>query len=154
MTRRFQAVRLGVFGCVSCAMFVLGVACPGTPISGTVVNVTLREFTVTPARATAPAGLVTFHVTNSGTFNHEFLVIKTDLAPDALPTEDNGSYQEDGPGTILIDEIAEIGPGHSANLTLPLTAGKYVLICNMVVTVDVLTIAHYAQGMRTAFTVE
>jgi len=59
-------------------------------------------------------------------------VIKTDLAPDALPKESNGSYQENGPGTSLLDEIDEVDPGQSKDLTISLDNAKYVLICNMV----------------------
>jgi len=121
----------------------------------TTVDITLREFSVTPAQPSAPAGRVAFHVTNVGEDMHEFLVIKTDLAPDALPTEENGSYLEDGPGTELLDEIDLVNPGETKNLTLNLKAGHYVLICNMVHMesngdVEV----HYAMGMRTAFVVE
>ncbi len=114
------------------------------------VNVTLREFSVTPDRSSAPAGRIRFHVTNAGTEGHEFLVIKTDLAPDALPTEPNGSYEENGPGTQLLDEIEFIPPGESADLILDLEAGNYVLICNIVNGPAV----HYAFGMHAAFTVE
>lgn len=120
----------------------------------TTVNVTLREFSVTPDASKADQGTVTFHVTNSGTVTHEFLVIKTDLAAGALPTEANGSYLEDGPGTRLIDEIEDIAPGRSKDLSLDLTDGKYVLICNMVMTQGNTTQAHYALGMRAAFEVD
>jgi hypothetical protein len=97
---------------------------------------------------------VTFHVTNAGTVPHEFLVIKTDRAPDALPTEPNGSYQENGPGTQLLDEIDGIDPGQSKDLVIDLDDAKYVLICNMVHEVSGTVIAHYARGMRTAFRVD
>lgn len=86
------------------------------------VNVTLKEFSVTPDRTSANAGHITFDVTNVGEDMHEFLVIKTDLAPDALPTEDDGSYEENGPGTQLLDEIEVIDPGNNAQLSLDLAA--------------------------------
>lgn len=122
-----------------------------TPVAATTVNVTLQEFSVTLDRASAPAGRVTFHVSNIGEDMHEFLVIKTDLAPDALPTEDDGSYEEDGPGTDLLEEIEEIDPGESEDLTIDLSAAKYVLICNMVHQEDDELEVHYALGMHTAF---
>jgi hypothetical protein len=119
------------------------------------VNVTLREFSVTPDQSSVPPGTVTFHVTNSGTVDHEFLVIKTDLAPDRLPTEGNGSYAEDGTGTRLVDEIDDVAPGQSRDLAMALDAGNYVLICNMVMTDSSgSVVAHYARGMRTAFRVD
>ena len=63
---------------------------------GTTVDVTVQEFAVLPAQDSAPAGDVTFNVTNTGPEDtHEFVVFKTDLAPDALPTAPDGSVDED-----------------------------------------------------------
>lgn len=119
------------------------------------VNVTLREFSVTPDQTTVPDGTVTFHVTNSGTVPHEFLVIKTDLAPGALPTNSDGSYAENGAGTILVEEVEDIAPGQAKDLSLNLDSGNYVLICNMVhENADGTVNSHYALGMRIAFRVE
>jgi uncharacterized cupredoxin-like copper-binding protein len=121
----------------------------------TTVNVTLQEFSVTPDESSVPAGHIRFHVSNIGEDMHEFLVIKTDLAPDMLPTEANGSYQEDGPGTELLDEIDLVPSGESRNLEIDLAAGNYVLICNMVHMEENGEIeVHYQLGMRTAFTVQ
>lgn len=142
-------VRRSAVGLVLCGLAVLLSGCPQGGIGGTIVDVALAEFSVTPETATAPAGLVTFRVRNGGAVAHEFLVIRTDLAPDALPTEENGAYQENGTGTEVIDEIEGINPGRTENLILTLEAGNYVLICNMVNQGFV----HYALGMRTAFTV-
>src|SRR5262245_42348944 len=64
---------------------------------GTTVDVTVQEFAVVPATDSAPAGDVTFRVTNTGPEDtHEFVVFKTDLAPDALPTASDGSVDEEG----------------------------------------------------------
>ena len=125
-----------------------------TPVP-TTVNVTLMEFHVTPDQSSVPAGHVKFHVSNIGEDMHEFLVIRTDLAPDMLPTEANGSYLDDGPGTDLLEEIPLVPSGESRDLDIDLAAGHYVLICNMVHTEDDGTVeVHYQLGMRTAFTVE
>jgi len=119
------------------------------------VNVTLREFNISLDRASAPRGTVIFHVTNSGEDIHEFLVIRTDRAPNALPTEADGSYQENGAGTQLLEEIEEIPPGSSRDLTIDLSEGSHVLICNMVMTEPDGTVeVHYQLGMRTAFRVD
>jgi hypothetical protein len=120
------------------------------------VNVTLRSFNISLDRSSAPRGTIIFRARNGGTDDiHEFLVIKTDRAPSALPTEDDGSYEEDGPGTQLIDEIEEISPGETKELSLDLAEGNYVLICNMVHVEDDGSVeVHYALGMRTAFRVE
>jgi hypothetical protein len=122
--------------------------------NATTVNATLDEFSITLDRTTAPAGPIRFRANNVGAVEHEFEIIRTDLAPNNLPTEANGSYDEDGAGTDLIDEIEDIEPGEDDEITLDLPAGAYVLICNMVVTQGSTVVAHYAQGMRVAFTVQ
>ena len=122
---------------------------------GTTVDVTVQEFAVLPAQDSAPAGDVTFNVTNDGPEDtHEFVVFKTDLAPDALPTASDGSVDEEGEGVELVDEIEDIAVGDTPTLTVSLDAGSYVLICNIVEEEEGETIAHYQQGMRTEFTVE
>jgi uncharacterized cupredoxin-like copper-binding protein len=79
-------------------------------------------------------------------------VIKTDLAPDALPTDENGAVEEEGEGMEVIDEIEDIPVGETQTLTVDLDAGNYVLICNIFDEEE--QEAHYSMGMRTAFTVE
>ena len=120
---------------------------------GTPVKVTLSEYSVVTDIANAPAGTVTFHVTNEGPNDiHEFVVILADdLAPDALPTLDDGSVDlENGEGVDEIEEIEEIAVGESKDLTVSLEIGDYVLICNMVEDGE----SHYQEGMHTAFNVE
>jgi uncharacterized cupredoxin-like copper-binding protein len=127
----------------------------GGATGGTTVDVTVQEFAVLPAQDSAPAGDVTFEVTNKGPEDtHEFVVFKTDLAPDALPTAADGSVDEEGEGLELVDEIEDIAVGDTPSLTVALDAGSYVLICNIVEEEEGETIAHYQQGMRTGFTVE
>jgi uncharacterized cupredoxin-like copper-binding protein len=109
------------------------------------VDVTLSDFEIELSSSSAPAGEVTFEVENDGPSIHEFVVFQTDLAPDALPTDDAGDVAE-GEDFEPVDEIEDIEVGASPSLTLDLDAGSYVLICNIA--------AHYRQGMRTAFTVE
>ena len=122
------------------------------PASGTTVDVTLQEFAVGASPAEAPAGSVTFEVTNVGPEDvHEFVVIRTDVDPTALPTDDNGVVDEEGEGLELIDEIEDIPVDESQSITLDLEAGNYVLICNIWDEDE--QEAHYVEGMRTAFTV-
>jgi uncharacterized cupredoxin-like copper-binding protein len=126
-------------------------ATDGAGGGATTVNVTLQEFSVVLDSATAPAGEVTFHVTNDGPEDvHEFVIFKTDLAPDALPTAEDGSVDEAGEGVELIDEIEDIPVGESQDVTVTLDAGSYALICNIVESGEV----HYTLGMRTGFTAE
>ncbi len=109
------------------------------------VAVTLADFSVTPDPTSASAGEVTFNVTNDATQIHEFVVVQTDLAADALPTNEDGDVDEEGEGIEAVDEIEDIAPDSEQSLTVDLDAGSYVLFCNLP--------THYGQGMHTAFTV-
>jgi len=122
----------------------------------TTVAVALQEFAVSADPATVPAGSVTFDVTNDGPDDvHEFVVIKTDLAPTDLPTDKDGAVLEDGEGMEVVDEIEDIPVGETPTLTVDLETGAYVLICNILQEEPDGTLeAHYTEGMRTGFTVE
>ena len=137
---------------VPLAIVLMSVGC-SDPDEMTAVNVTLREFSVSVDQATVPSGTVTFHVTNAGTVPHEFLVIQTDLAIDALPTDSDGAYREDASGTDLLDELEDIAPGQSRDLTIDLHDARYALICNMVHREGGTVSAHYSLGMRAALEV-
>lgn len=126
-----------------------------TTTAATTVAVTLQEFSVLPAPASAPAGQVTFQAKNTGPKDpHELVVIKTDLDPGALPTTPEGKVDEEGVGVELIGEIEEFKVGETRNKAFELTAGSYALICNVVEEEEGKTEAHYKLGMRTAFTVQ
>jgi uncharacterized cupredoxin-like copper-binding protein len=119
----------------------------------TTVAVKLQEWSVTPAAASAPAGSVTFQVSNVGPADvHEFVVIRTDLDAGALPTDANGAVTETGSGMEVVDEIEDIPVGQTQTLAVSLAAGKYVLLCNVYSEAE--KEAHYKMGMRVAFTVE
>lgn len=120
------------------------------------VTVGLQEFAVSADPSSVPAGSVTFDVTNDGPDDvHEFVVIKTDLAPTDLPTDEDGAVLEDGEGMEVVDEIEDIPIGESQTLTVDLETGSYALICNILQEEPDGTLeAHYAVGMRTGFTVE
>lgn len=109
------------------------------------IDVTVSDFRVEPAETSAPAGELTFDITNDAEQTHEFVIFKTDLAPDALPVGDDGDVDEEGEGVEHIDEIEDITGGSTQSLTVSLDAGNYVFICNLP--------GHYDQGMHAAFTV-
>jgi uncharacterized cupredoxin-like copper-binding protein len=120
---------------------------------GTTVDVTLQEFAVSTSESSADEGEVTFDVTNKGPNDtHEFVVIKTDLSPTELPTDDTGAVDENGAGMQVVDEIEDIPVGESPSLTVDLDAGNYVLLCNIFDEEE--QEAHYSEGMRTGFTVQ
>ncbi len=127
----------------------------GNGDTGTIVGIRLFEFSVLADPSSATAGSVTFSAENEGPAeNHEFVVVRTDLAANALPTNDDGSVDEAGAGIEVIDRIAELESAGTGSTTLTLDAGSYVLICNLVIEQegedpDV----HYALGMRLAFEV-
>lgn len=137
-------VAVGVLALAGCSKSTSS-SSSNTPAAGsTTVNATLKEWTLSLDKSSAPSGNVTFSATNSGTVDHELLVFKTDLAPDALPLA-GSSVDEEAYGVTKKDEIAEFSPGTTKTLTLNLDPGKYVLICNVP--------GHYQQGLHAAFTV-
>jgi uncharacterized cupredoxin-like copper-binding protein len=108
-------------------------------------EVTLVDYSITPGETSAAAGEVTFDVKNDAAQTHEFVVFRTDLAEAELPTNEDGDVDEEGAGVELVDELEDITAGSSKSLTVNLTAGNYVLICNLP--------GHYRQGMHASFTV-
>lgn len=123
-----------------------------TAAGSTTVEVTLQEWAVVPSPGTVTAGPVTFRVTNEGPEDvHEFVIIKTDLDPGALPVDSTGTVSEDGAGMTVIDEIEDIPVDQTQELAVTLAAGKYVLLCNIYSEDE--DEAHYQMGMRIAFEV-
>jgi uncharacterized cupredoxin-like copper-binding protein len=122
------------------ALVIGSTAC--SAIEGATVAATLRDGAIAVSPATAAAGTVRFDVENAGTLVHEFEVFRTDLQPDALPTD--GAVVDDE-GLEAIDEVEDVAPGTSTALTVDLSSGSYVLICNLP--------DHYAKGMHAGFTV-
>jgi uncharacterized cupredoxin-like copper-binding protein len=130
--------------------------------SGTTVNVVVSDtkglqgpMTMTVTPASVSAGDVTFAVKNTGTIEHEVIVLKTDTAYNQLPVTDAGDPPVSvSSGANKVDEGTSVGetgdenlkPGESRSFTVKnMTAGKYVLVCNIA--------QHYGLGMRAAFTV-
>jgi hypothetical protein len=130
----------------------LPLACTASP-SATTVNVTLQEWAVVVDDSSVPAGEVTFSVTNDGPNDvHEFVILRTDLDPGDLPVDEHGAVTEAGEGIEVVDEIEDIPVGETQEVSADLAAGSYVLLCNIYSADE--DEAHYAEGMRIAFTVE
>jgi uncharacterized cupredoxin-like copper-binding protein len=120
---------------------VAGVASAGAASQATpTVKVSLKEFKVNAVPTSVKAGPVTFSVKNVGQLGHELVVVKTNVAPAKLPVK-NGKASEKG----AIGEVSELKPGKSGKVTLKLTKGKYVLLCNVS--------GHYQAGQYAGFTV-
>jgi uncharacterized cupredoxin-like copper-binding protein len=112
---------------------------------GTSVATKLSDFKIELAATSAPAGEVTFALTNGGATVHEFVVFKTDLAPDKLPLAADGTeVDEAGAGLTLVDEVEDIAVGATPSLPVDLATGHYVVICNVA--------THYTSGMHAEFT--
>ena len=126
------------------------------------MNVTLSDtngaagpMSLTVSPNSAPAGDVTFVVKNTGTIDHEAVVLKTNIPYDKIPITDAGDPPapvKTGANKVSEDtNIGETGdpnlkPGDTRTFTIKhMTAGNYVIVCNLA--------GHYGSGMRAPFTV-
>jgi uncharacterized cupredoxin-like copper-binding protein len=100
----------------------------------------LSEMAIRTDSATAAAGAVRFTVTNAGTIEHEFVVLRTSQPAAKLPLS-GARASEAG----HVGEIGGLGPGQTKTLTLHLRPGHYSLICNLP--------GHYGGGMHADLTV-
>lgn len=155
MYRTFRSVLIPIATAMALATACGGGGTPSSTPSATspsatsggggAVNVTEKDFSIAIDPTSATAGAVDFSITNDGPSTHEFVVFKTDLAPDALPTSADGDVDEEGEGVTHIDEKEDIAAGSTTTLAVTLDAGNYVLICNLP--------GHYKLGMHVSLTV-
>jgi uncharacterized cupredoxin-like copper-binding protein len=109
-------------------------------------HVSLIDFSITSTSTSMPAGLVDFSVYDNGPTVHEFLVFRTDLDPASLPVGADGRVDEEAESlTNVVDSGDNIDIGASKTFNSALTAGRYVLVCNL--------LDHYKRGMYRAFSV-
>lgn len=97
--------------------------------------------TMTVDKTSVAAGSVTFTASNTGTIEHEVIVLKTDTPVDQLTVGSDHRVSEDD----SVGEISEFAAGTSSSVTLDLEPGNYVLVCNIA--------NHYEMGMRAALKV-
>jgi uncharacterized cupredoxin-like copper-binding protein len=110
------------------------------------VAVTVSDFKVALVQHKLPPGKVTFKVVGGGPTAHELVLFRTDLAPTKLPTNPDGTkVDEEGKGVKHVDEVEDVTPGATKQLTVELSPGNYVLLCNLS--------GHYKLGMTTGLTV-
>ena len=116
------------------------------PPRGTPVNVLLEDFRVREDAAVVPAGTVSFRIRNQGPTSHEFILVRTDRAPDKLPLQSDGlTVNEEAPGIKLLDEAEGLDIDDRETMVLDLAEGHYVMYCNLE--------GHYLGGMYAALTV-
>jgi uncharacterized cupredoxin-like copper-binding protein len=108
----------------------------------------VEEFTVRPHLTRARPGTVTFDVLNTGEIAHQFVVVASDLPAAELPRAANGVGVDESQIEI-VGRLDGIAPGTTDQISLDLTEGKYLLICNITAGDD----SHYINGMYTPFTV-
>jgi len=123
-----------------------------TQAGGTLVQATVGEYAIGLDRDTAPAGPVTFAVTNKGAAEHEVVILHRD-GLDGLPRDQHGEVDEQAiPADAAVGEIEAIGVGASCALTFTLAPGRYTLFCNITEVANG-NVNHAAKGMVTSFTV-
>jgi uncharacterized cupredoxin-like copper-binding protein len=132
----------------SCAAAPSVAPIPGA-IQATLGESSSTQMFINLSAATAPAGKITFQVTNEGTKTHEFVVLRTDTPAGAIAI---GSFEgqkdrinEEGGGQTNVGETGDMKPGETKILTIDLAAGHYVVVCNLP--------GHYRMGMHADFTV-
>lgn len=78
--------------------------------AATTIEVAASEYAFTPSALTAPAGRIAFHVTNTGSEEHEFEIFE---------------------GEQIVDEIEGLVPGLDRTLVVELAAGEYTFACKL-----------------------
>jgi uncharacterized cupredoxin-like copper-binding protein len=129
---------------VALALMVVACAGPaeGAP-SGSQVVAEMTDYKITVNVPSVKAGKIKIGVRNLANMEHSFEVLKTDLPHDKIPTDlASAKAKEDG----KVGQIPSIAAGKSASVTVDLTPGKYVFICNIA--------GHYQLGMHVGFTVD
>jgi uncharacterized cupredoxin-like copper-binding protein len=112
------------------------------------VTVTETEMAIKLSQNTVPAGPVEFVVSNKGNIPHEFVILRTDLPVDKLPTKAGGKLDEKNKQLKAIAEVEEddLKKGATKPLKTVLSKGRYVVICNIG--------NHFKEGMKAALTVQ
>jgi uncharacterized cupredoxin-like copper-binding protein len=143
------SIRRPMGAAATLVLIITAVACGGggtANTSGNTVRVTLSDLRVQLSSVTMPAGTITFEASNDGPSTHEIEVLSVPAGVDAnaLPISANIADTQ-SLGLESVDEVENIAASTSASLTVDLSAGSYVVICNLP--------GHYTQGMSATFTV-
>jgi uncharacterized cupredoxin-like copper-binding protein len=109
---------------------------------------TLKEWTL-EGSATLTAGKVDLSVMNGGKFPHELVVIKDTTYEDAPKDELGTVLEEKLPAGSVLGEVEKIEPGKTATLSVELTPGKYLFVCNIAFGPN----SHAGKGQRLNVTV-
>ncbi|MBI5157306.1 MAG: hypothetical protein HZA58_04750 [Acidimicrobiia bacterium] len=119
-------------------------ACAPTEASGdATVLVALADDEILLAPPSVPDGRIVFDTENTSTALVHEIEVFSGAIDGVLPPVANSVA--DTAGLTLIDEVEDIVPGASATLTIDLTPGTYLVICNLP--------AHFEAGMWAYLTV-
>ena len=135
----------------TCSIPAVQPVTPGGPTATPNVNATqvaismAEDFTIEADRDSGPAGDFQFDVTNDSSTVHNFRVIRTDLAPDALPVV-NSAVDESQFDFVGGFSTPALQAGETRVVPENLTSANYVLICNVP--------THYDLGMYLGFAVQ
>jgi uncharacterized cupredoxin-like copper-binding protein len=138
-----QAISLAVTGILLSATAAF--ASDPTLVEVGMVNKQDGSQFMTLSRASVHSGPITFRVANhSANMVHEFLIVRTDLDPNAFPMkeDDQGVDEEKLAG---IRELGDLKPGTSGGMEMALSPGRYVMFCNQP--------GHFKAGMFAILTV-
>lgn len=109
--------------------------------AGGSVKVTMDEFSLKASPTSISSGKVTFSAVNEGSNRHELVVLKTSTKAAKLKVS-GGRVKETG----RVGDTGVFEGGKTKKLSVTLTKGHYVLVCNLP--------GHYSGGMRADFTVK
>ncbi len=112
----------------------------------TTVRTILTDHSILPEKLSVPAGRVKFVTRNTGRLLHELLIIETALGAKDLPVNKKTQRAIDNRAeAVRIGAIRKVKAGKTKRGTFDLTAGHYLLICNIP--------GHYTGGMTVEFVV-
>ena len=120
-----------------------------TPITASLSDTDPTHMAIDLSQSFAPAGPVSFLITNAGTVDHEMVVLKTDKPADSFPITgfegEPNRFDEDAKGLTNVGETGDpaMKPGTSKMLTIDMAEGHYAIVCNLN--------GHYASGMHQDF---
>lgn len=119
---------------------------------GSTVAVTLDEWSVQAEQTSVAAGTVTFDVHNAGEEPHELVVVKG-VPAEQLRVVDGKVDEGTLPEGAFVGEVEAFPGGEDCKGTFELSAGSYVLFCNIVEQHDGKQESHFREGMVTTFEV-
>lgn len=125
---------------LSAGLVVISAPAADNATSCAVVSVALTEWKLMPGQVTVRPGRVSFVVRNDGTMDHEFLVLRSDVHHHSLKVKGGKAVEKERLG-----RIPRIPSGASKRITLRVSPGKYVMLCNL--------LGHYQAGQFAALRV-